>query len=828
MYFSGTGTSNLTFRYTVTSGDTSAQLDYASTSALALNGGTIRDAASNNAVLTLATPGAAGSLGSTRNIMIDTTPPNVNLSSVPVAAAGGTVYGINITASESGSGLTEIKFESTEDGTNYSTLHSYPYSGNSNAAESYNWTPALKNLPEGKIRIRATDQAGNVGMAVQSVPVASVLAEYTVAPDWNDWVNTASKGGSPTACAGTETESTGGPPCFHAGEHKRVLAAGKTSCAGLTATDALGVFDWQCRMDGIYAYFYSRLKSGSGLSNLIDGNAPEWKGNAVTIIDSGTPILTTKSDVWWQNEVRPLPTATPSASLALPGNGHATNSIYVVSSNQVDTGFVLTQDKLGLVVMPGARLSQVLAASNNCASNGRACLISASNRKFLWIEGRLSGTNSSTATDLPDHLVRFDSVKFSVLNSVDASTANMSAIGVFSSNNNTFRKIRAMNSANGFYVKDSESNRFHEVVTSNHSSEGMRFEYGSKNVLQNIVSTHNTGAGIELWRSHYNRLSQLTFAGNGGQGIMIHGSEYPIVQNALITGVAGMGGAVDGIYVLYATENLTDYPSHYLTFSQLALGHASWLIYSQGAFGNENTNLKILGNFLQGPSASGCGSNYGTAIGLSGCASTSPSSFNQVGSLNFSSVYLGGITSDSTNASHSSGTGVAGSITDWLRFDSWWRSWGRKEGFYSWDNFFESSSYRGRCFGSTSPGSGDCRIFDWALPSSGSGNPVRNTSDSGTTGTPNASFTPNNACPSLLNGNVTLEAYGNITYLKNAVEILGDGVGNDNGLCEAGERCLYTPNFGAYQGHGTLGSCTFSANGGLSNIQMLGYGTNGY
>ncbi len=41
-YASGSGTATLTFNYTVQAGDTSADLDYASATALALNGGTIR------------------------------------------------------------------------------------------------------------------------------------------------------------------------------------------------------------------------------------------------------------------------------------------------------------------------------------------------------------------------------------------------------------------------------------------------------------------------------------------------------------------------------------------------------------------------------------------------------------------------------------------------------------------------------------------------------------------------------------------------------------------------------------------------------------------
>ncbi|MES2941186.1 MAG: SwmB domain-containing protein, partial [Pseudomonadota bacterium] len=87
-YASGSGTSTLTFTYTVQAGDTSADLDYISTGALALNGGTVRDVAGNDATLTLASPGAANSLGANKAIVIDTTPPTV--SGVTSTAANGT------------------------------------------------------------------------------------------------------------------------------------------------------------------------------------------------------------------------------------------------------------------------------------------------------------------------------------------------------------------------------------------------------------------------------------------------------------------------------------------------------------------------------------------------------------------------------------------------------------------------------------------------------------------------------------------------------------------------------------------------------------------
>ena len=66
-YVSGSGTSVLTFRYAIQTGDRATRLDYASASALILNGGSILSAAALPATLTLPAPG--GFLG--KNIVID-------------------------------------------------------------------------------------------------------------------------------------------------------------------------------------------------------------------------------------------------------------------------------------------------------------------------------------------------------------------------------------------------------------------------------------------------------------------------------------------------------------------------------------------------------------------------------------------------------------------------------------------------------------------------------------------------------------------------------------------------------------------------------------
>ena len=70
-YEGGSGTAGLAFRYTVQAGDKTGDLDYAGAGALSLNGSTVRDAAGNDAVLTLPMPGGPGSLANSSDIMID-------------------------------------------------------------------------------------------------------------------------------------------------------------------------------------------------------------------------------------------------------------------------------------------------------------------------------------------------------------------------------------------------------------------------------------------------------------------------------------------------------------------------------------------------------------------------------------------------------------------------------------------------------------------------------------------------------------------------------------------------------------------------------------
>ncbi len=112
-YSSGTGSNTLFFEYTVQAGDTSADLDQLSSSALTLNGGTIKDAAGNNALLELAEPGSTGSLASNAQIIIDTRGPAGTLAlpggyPAAFAAPSGSPFGITDIGDDASPVFTDI------------------------------------------------------------------------------------------------------------------------------------------------------------------------------------------------------------------------------------------------------------------------------------------------------------------------------------------------------------------------------------------------------------------------------------------------------------------------------------------------------------------------------------------------------------------------------------------------------------------------------------------------------------------------------------------------------------------------------------------------
>jgi hypothetical protein len=153
-FASGTGSATLVFNYTVQAGDVSPDLDYVGPGSLGLGGGTIRDAVANNAVLTLPAPGAAGSLGANKAIVIDGVPPLVTITS----PADGSTIGPRVT------------FAWTVDDGSAATCRI------DTGASQPCTSPFSTNLPDGPhtFSVTATDGTGNIGSDAASFTVQCV------------------------------------------------------------------------------------------------------------------------------------------------------------------------------------------------------------------------------------------------------------------------------------------------------------------------------------------------------------------------------------------------------------------------------------------------------------------------------------------------------------------------------------------------------------------------------------------------------------------------------------------------------------------------------
>ncbi|MGA2257593.1 MAG: hypothetical protein ABSG53_23270, partial [Thermoguttaceae bacterium] len=180
-YTNGSGTATLTFTYTVAAGQNTADLDYASTAALGLNGGSIQDAAGNAAALTL--PAASTDGLATQNVTIDTRTPNIGQEIVDNSQPG--FWSTSSSTWNTGSGL---------DG---SSLISSTPNGSKRSQAAW-WF----SMPAGVYEISITYTAGNnltkdlgldvydgVGNWIGQIPVNEQIAPHSFTEAGVAWEN---------------------------------------------------------------------------------------------------------------------------------------------------------------------------------------------------------------------------------------------------------------------------------------------------------------------------------------------------------------------------------------------------------------------------------------------------------------------------------------------------------------------------------------------------------------------------------------------------------------------------------------------------------------
>ncbi len=656
-----------------------------------------------------------------------------------------------------------------------------------------------------------SSSSGVNGGATCDSMTLTVEAKYSNAPNWMDYGRQTVATGevSNTACVGYDATGVTGEngttlTCVHGGPLRKVETI-KTTCDDLILTDNLGVFDWWCEVSGGVAVFTSRLKETKGLKDLIESTGGDGAGfydNYVTLTDGTCSWLSTAAK-WWTNDIYEFPDNSAGSVLNLDGNNDGGNDavlksgdILILSANQESKGYNLNLDKLALVTMGDVVLTSNIDASNCNSSTGEIasanvkCLLSSGYQNFLWVEGNYNGLNGATTA-------------YSVIHSRSTYFSR-------------YRNLNIARGATGIKTISTSFNKYENINISNITSSPVSI-WGNNNTFYNFITSANGNFFQGSVNNSNNTFVRFTLGNSYNHGFSINGTSDTL-HNFLFGNIQS--------YSLTSVGINTNY-------SQIAIPKAWRGIYIGGAStGNHFTGNLIIDNTSanldcviddaatgEHPGLSDAGNTYV-------CTATDTSDFNLINTIASYTPFIGKITADDTsNGSDNSGSLVFDSITDWHNFTNFYRAWGQD------GTAYPNTDHDEDCItGET------CRIWDWGLSSSDT--IVRNTSGDGVN--PNDTFEAGETCPDQVIGdNETLTSNvlllldnASYPYFKSSVEIISDGVGDDDGLCESNEHCLYTPNFGSYQGHGDLSECTFVDGGSISDpkitgVRMWGYTNNG-
>jgi parallel beta-helix repeat protein len=419
-------------------------------------------------------------------------------------------------------------------------------------------------------------------------------------------------------------------------------------------------------------------------------------------------------------------------------------------------------------------------------------------------------------------------------NTVNDGEINNSGYGIQfnSSSQNVINNLTAFNNNSGVYVYSSSANKFTNIQTGKNNNYGIDLEWGSSNNLfWNVIVSNNATGFYCNFNNGNNKLMNITAVSNSNSGINItSGTNY----NNILYNISTVNNAYYGVYVGGFQKGI---------LSNINSGNSQKGLY---LYGNNNTvkDAILANNEYYGVEINSSSDNHFTGLlkvgnnGTDNCIATGPCTNCGLDSttcanngtsdsilttgISLASVFIGKVTIDDImNADDTAGTAsfpADENTFDWSSFENWYRAWGID------GPALPDLSQKTRWT------SGTGRIWDWSI-------------DSGDT-------VSLNSLPILLIGDVantithTWNGGSTSTFLKNAVELPFDSVGNDDALCETDEICLYTPNIGSYQGHVsdpqtncttpvTVNGITYCSSGvftdgdTLTGITLLEYDVNG-
>jgi hypothetical protein len=616
----------------------------------------------------------------------------------------------------------------------------------------------------------------------------TVSPAYTSASNWMDYIRRNMSSPSSiaqttiTLCDGSETGWYNS--CIHGGELKKFELTNQTDCTGISTKDTLDAFNWVCVVQSGKVFIYSTgLKYEKNLSDLLDFTSASFLNNSVTVSKAGqtTPIATSNSAKWWSNPIVIQNTAT---------NLSSSGTIYIVNATPPNGGYSSTATKVGFIVKPEITIT----------NNGSAVWFSGTNSTFNWIEGSFFVTTDNIVIQNASNQGQFTQFR-NLRVRKDAGTSSLISLS-FGTNSRMYvhnsRLINFGNTATSSFNSISNRMLVNGLNVAGGDS-GIRMNQTDMIFLNLAVSAQGGISNIEV--NNFNFIHSATLANSSSTASSLVISNAPFDNNTFTNLITANSPNYGISYTSNSNLKFINTISAHNTTAQIfqAVANATNCMFN-GVLKTNNTSCNIFGG-TPGISAT--------------CAKVAPSELAPatVTSLTLSTTFVGKVSSDDTiNTQDTNGVSTASShLSDPFNFENSYRSWGRDGG------SFPISTNRDNCI------PGNCRIWDWSLRATDT--VARNA----------------NPCPTGTITDIhTWSDSSTVTSLRNARELLFDGVGNDNGICESNEDCLYTPNIGAYQGHGNLSkadassttnsnTCSDIGSGGtIQNVKLFKYETNGY
>lgn len=653
------------------------------------------------------------------------------------------------------------------------------------------------------------------------ISVSNTCSPYALAPvypsngaNWNTRVlnnGVDQYSGSDAACTGTLVDWQ---TCVHGGELKQLVLTGVNSCTDITASDSLDVFGWRCLPGTPVRIVSTGLKPGKGLRDLlVFDSPPTWRSLGLSVSHDSTVIVTVAPTVAWTNPIDEWnqPTAPPADGFFQTGRV----AVFTEDVFSTDAApLVLREPRSSVVTKPGVQVD---------GQRGNIFTV-LSLAPFAWLELDFAAVS---AIDTPSSSDCFNVQCVQLYIAAEGAVVRNSTMagagrhGIFVPGAVAalqFLDVKLTGTAltaSPFLVATSGSLFARAVFNAPTATDQVRIS-GNRNVMHALAFkgsaiSEDYGQSNQVW-------TQLTMAEAN--------SAWPSVL------VASGGGSV------FAQSTVFGGPQQGLAVQQ----NSSWLTFNSVAVVGAEPGIQlsdvpqqtVLRDVASIPDVSG---NFAIATSflsrrtaaddLEGAGWSLSHRVAGTIKVGIGTGLDGGMCSNEPAENPAAGLGfVDSTCSTFLAFGPLLTN-GAPTGATFHPNalnggiFVGNDAWQGLAFNDQGDPNGG---------GAGTAGPVLlNALGTGMTVQEHAWFANSIECAKIRGATFdgALGCYSR--FLDHAFEIVGDGRGNDNGLCESHEACIFTPNIGAYQGHGAavLENADLDV-GTVQNVQLYRHADNGY